>query len=77
MFAADNLNLQQVMEFKDLMVFYFGPGLYDTSKLQCVDPELKKLFKNPLPDAFEVNEFALKFSDKYGFSEDQLNACGH
>lgn len=77
LYAADNLNLQQVMEFKDLMVFYFGPGLFDTSKLLCVDPELKKLYKNPLPDAFEVNEFALKFAQKYGFSEEQLNSPGH
>jgi hypothetical protein len=58
------------MEFKDLMVFYFGPGLYDTNKLLCVDPDLKKLYKNALPDAYEVNEFVLKFAEKYGFSEE-------
>lgn len=65
------------MEFKDLMIYYFGPGFNDTSKLMNVDHELKKLFKSPLPDAYEVNEYALKFAEKYGFSEEQLNASGH
>ncbi|CAK81681.1 unnamed protein product (macronuclear) [Paramecium tetraurelia] len=77
LFAADNLNLEQVMEFKDLMIYYFGPGFNDTSKLINVDQELRKLFKTPLPDAYEVNEYALKFAEKYGFSEEQLNASGH
>ncbi|CAD8145488.1 unnamed protein product [Paramecium pentaurelia] len=77
LFAADNLNLEQVMEFKDLMIFYFGPGFNDTSKLLNVDQNLKQLYRTPLPDAYEVNEFALKFAEKYGFSEEQLNASGH
>ncbi|CAD8159986.1 unnamed protein product [Paramecium pentaurelia] len=77
LFAADNLNLEQVMEFKDLMIYYFGPGFNDTNKLINVDQDLKKLYKTPLPDAYEVNEFALKFAEKYGFSEEQLNASGH
>ncbi|CAD8064807.1 unnamed protein product [Paramecium sonneborni] len=77
LFAADNLNLEQVMEFKDLMIFYFGPGFNDTSKLMNVDQELKLLYQNPLPNAYEVNEFVLKFAEKYGFSEEQINASGH
>lgn len=52
------------------MVFFFGPGLYDTNKLLNVDPDMKKLYRNPLPDAFEINEYVIKFAAKYGFSED-------
>ena len=76
-FAADNLNLEQVMEFKDLMIFYFGPSFNDTSKLINVDQSLRKLYKTPLPSSDEINEFALKFAEKYGLSEQQLNASGH
>ncbi|CAD8146392.1 unnamed protein product [Paramecium octaurelia] len=76
-FAADNLNLEQVMEFKDLMIFYFGPGFNDTNRLLNVDQKIKQLYRTPLPDAYEVNEFAIKFAEKYGFSEEQLNSSGH
>ena len=50
------------------MTVFFGVSVYDVSKLNSVDPELKKLFVNLVPDAIEVNAFALKFAEKYGLT---------
>jgi hypothetical protein len=49
LWSADKLNLQSVQEFRDLMVVYFGPVVYDPSKLVGVDPELKALFQSAIP----------------------------
>jgi hypothetical protein len=77
LWSSDKLNLQSVQEFRDLMVVFFGPVLFDPTKLQGVDPELKNLFKGAIPNALEVNAYALKFAEKYGLTMDQLNAPGH
>jgi hypothetical protein len=59
------------------MVVYFGPVVYDPSKLVGVDPELKALFQSAIPTPLQVNAYALRFAEKYGMTLIELNGPGH
>ena len=74
LWAANVLNCEAIMELRNMMTAYFGPGISKCLENGAqVDEELKALFKNLMPLPQEINIYFRQFCDQYDIDVEKFS----